>query len=269
MAIKKFFIILFIPATLFLLEESPWLGNVYEFNFLTKYSYSRFSSVNSAVSPLKSTSNDHNLYLMLDFSLPKSLFAAEIRFIDTPRQQFSFSSFALQGRYLLFDDVVGDVVSLVAGADIRGVAGKSVRDVSSYYSGEFEARGNISLGKEFDRLEFWLFRLWALGGIGVANRGSPWLYAKVALEGNRQDKYSWALKFLFNHGYGSRTRVDIDSFRGYGYIRDKSIDILFLFRYNIFARGAIFGEYKRRLYARRCPSKRDTFTFGFNLPFSF
>jgi hypothetical protein len=269
--LKKFlYFLLIIPSICFVLEEKPWLGNVYEFYFLGKYSYSRFSSVDSAVQPLKNTSNDHLLNLNLDFCFSAyHTILTELEFMKTPRRSFGFSSIALQWRYLCLDDIGGDFVSLVVGSNIRVVSKKSLKDISSYRSGEVEIEGNVSVGKEFNGLEFWRFRIWGVGFLGIANRGSLWIRGVLAFEGNDGDTYKWGALLRGSHGYGKKTVVDIDRFRGYGYIRHKNLDVGCYFGYRLDVWGTISFSYERRLFAKRYPKNVNTFIVSYFIPFSF
>jgi hypothetical protein len=262
--------LIFIPTICFVLEEKPWLGNVHEFYFLGKYSYSRFSSVDSSTQPLKNTSNDHNLCFDLDFCVSAyHSILAELEFMKTPRRSFGFSSAAFQWRFLCLDDLGGHFVSLVVGSNIRVVSKKSLTDISAYRSGEVEIEGNISIGKEFYKLEFWKVRVWGTGFLGIANRGSLWVRGILAFEGNSEDNYRWGALLKGSHGYGKKTVVDIDSFRGYGYIRHKNLDIGCFFGYRLDKLGTLFFSYERRLLAKRYPKNVNTFILSYFLPFSF
>ena len=41
----------------------------------------------------------------------------------------------------------------------------------------------LAVGKEWACCQEWFFRLWGLGGVGMANRGSPWVHGVGAVEG--------------------------------------------------------------------------------------
>ncbi len=252
------------------LEYKPWLGEVYEFHFLPKYAYSFYSSVEGSLQPLGSTSNDNLLYFGLEFPFtPEWSVDADLEFVDTPRQSFSFRSTALQLRYLWLDDIVGDSVSLTTGANIRVVSPRSLHDVSCPYYGNTDFQVNISIGKEYDQIEFWRLRLWGFGSVGIANRGSPWFEGKIGFDGNYDERHKWGIYVLGQHGFGRKNYVNIDHFHGYASIRNKFIDIGFFYGYKFRVYGTLKAEYDRRVLAKRCPQRVNTFIVSYSLPFSF
>jgi len=209
------------------------------------------------------------LYFDLEYPLSRISIDAEVQFIDTPRESFCFSTAAFQFRYLLLDDVIGDPISLVAGVNGRYTTDKSLHDISVPYHGPFAIEGALSLGKEFNRKEYWVFRCWFFGGAGIANVGAPWVRGVFALEGNVQETMKLGVYLLGYHGYGLHTVVDIDHFNGYGSIRDKSIDLAIRFGRTFSVYGTFSFEYAHRFYAKRCPENVNAFSISYFLPFSF
>lgn len=253
------------------LEVQPWFGDCLEFHFLGRYSYSRFDKVDHGIPQLDSPFNVNLVYLGLDFSpTPEWSVDTDLQFADTTKEHpFNFRTAAIQGRYLWMDDIVGDKVSLATGASIRATGSKALKDVSCPSHGNVDFEINCSLGKEFDATESWRFRAWGFGAIGHANRGSPWVRAIAAVEGNYDDLHKWAVYVEGINGYGRHTRVLIDHFYGYAKIRQKSIDIGFRYGYAIGVYGTIRVEYIRRVLAKSCPENVNTFMVSYLVPFSF
>ena len=108
-----FLIFLFLTGSMFSLEQAPWFGDVYEFHFLSKYTYSRYNKVDGALYPLDDPANNHLLHFNLSFapSLQWSI-DSDLEFASSPLQDFGFSSVAFQARYLIKDDIIGDPLSL-------------------------------------------------------------------------------------------------------------------------------------------------------------
>jgi hypothetical protein len=267
----KFFRLIFfiLPTIALSLEMQPWFGNTYELSFLGKYAYSRFSSVDSSIPPLANTSNDHLLHFNLEFPVSSALdIDTDLEFTDTPRQSFSFRSYALQTRYLIWDDIVGDILSVDVGANARITSKRSVHDISCPYGNIFDLEGSFALGKEFDQSS-WKVRIWGFGALGIANKGSPWIRGALSLEGNISECNKWALYTHAIHGYGRKTIVYIDHFDGYGPMREKNIDIGLKIGHRFNAWGTLSLEYRRRVYAKRCPEGVNTFAIMYLLPFSF
>jgi hypothetical protein len=265
-----YFLIFICPSFVFVIESHPWFGNPYEFDFLSKYSYSHFSSVDSSVDPLKNASDDHLVLFDLGFTfaVPISL-DMDLEIVDTPRQPFGFRSCAFQGRYLFYNDIIGDCLTLSAGGNIRVVSADSLRDISSPYSSNVNFEATVALGKELFSGFYWKIRVWGLGAAGIANRGSPWVRSSVYFELNSEDNYNFAVFFNGLHGYGKKTVVDIDHFYGYGSIREKNGDVGIKITRKLGVFGSLGAEYKRRLYAKSCPENVNTFEVSYFLPFSF
>lgn len=265
----SFFLLVIFPIFAFVIEHQPWFGNVYEFNFLSKYAYSYFSSVDSAKQSLGKTSNDQLVYLGLELPLsPVWSLDGDIEFTDTPRQSFSLRSLAVQARYLIYDDIIGDKISFAVGGNIRYTSSRSLKDISCPYYANCDFEGNLAVGKEFEG-ELIKTRLWGQGIVGKGNRGSPWIAAIAAFEGNVDQKHKWAFFLTGLHCYGRRTIIDIEHFYGYGKIREKNVEIGGRYGRRFGVWGTLSFEYKRRIYARRCPKEVNTFVLSYLLPFSF
>jgi len=265
-----FLMILFSSYTIFAIEQAPWFGDVYEFHFLSKYTYSRYNKVDGAIFSLDDTSNDHLLHFNLSFapSLQWSI-DSDLEFAKSPRQDFGFCAVAFQGRYLLKDDIIGDPVSLSMGGNFRVVSDNSLKDVSILYHSNVDFEFNIALGKEFSNLDYWRFRFWFYGSGGIANKGSPWLKGEFYIEGNLQERRKWALFVKAMHGYGRQEQINIYDFHGYGKVRQRNIDMGFRYGWRLDVWGSLSFEYKRRILAKRCPENVNFFTLIYLLPFSF
>lgn len=265
---KKLILFILCPISAFLIEIRPWFGNIYEFSLFSTYFYSYYSKFDSSLTPFGS-SNDHLLYFDLEFPLSKFSFDTDLQFINTPRESFCFSSTALQGRYLLADDVIGDFLSVVVGSNVRFTANKSLHDISVPYHGPVAFEGTIALGKELSQRELWILRSWLFGAVGIANKGSPWVRALFSIEGNVQEIFKVGIYLIGYHGYGRKTVVDIENFNGYGSIRDKSIDLAVRVGRTLGTFGTLSFEYMHRFYAKRCPEDVNSFAISYFLPFSF
>ena len=252
------------------LEYQPWFSELYNLHLLSSYSYSYYSSVDGASIPLSSTSKDH--FILFDVEYTPSTnwnINADINFLDTPRQKrMNFMSSAFHLRYLWLDDIIGDPVSFVMGAHIRYVSKDAIRDISCPYHGRVEGEGDISIGKEIDS-SIWRFRLWGWGGVGIANKGSPWLHARVVLEACYNIIHKFAFFFDTLHSYGRKKTVNIEKFYGYGSIRQKSLDLTARYGYKLGRIGTFRVEYSYKISAKRCPKNVKTFTLAYLLPINF
>jgi hypothetical protein len=258
------------PVLGFGLEVQPWFGDVYEFHFLESYAYSRFDTVQGARPQLNSPFNAHLIHTALEFC-PSSEWSidGDFQLADTTAVPFTFRSGALQMRYLWFDDIVGDKVSLATGGHFRITPAQSLHDVScpSHAMADFEL--NISLGRECDVSDAWRWRFWCFGAIGQAIRGSPWIRAIAAIETNINDQHKWAFLAHAVNGYGRHTHFNPDHFNGYGKIREKAVDLTLRYGYRIGVWGTLRFEYQRRFLAKACPQNVNSFIFSYLVPFSF
>ena len=266
--VGRFFFFLF-PLFSWALEVQPWFGNVYEFHFLGSFAYSFFDRVQNGIPQLSSTFYSRVGYLGLDFSpAPEWSLDGDLQLADTTQESPNFRSLALQGRYLWYDDIAGDAVSLSTGLSSRFTNTASLHDVSCPYHSNLDFEINASLGKEFDLNDTCRFRTWAFAAIGHGIKGSPWVKAIAALECNLNDQHKFALYAEGINGYGRHTHVLVDHFDGYAKIRQKSIDIAFRYGYRIGVWGTLRAEYTRRVLAKSCPQVVNCFIFSYLLPFS-
>ena len=266
------FTVLFLlfPFLLISVENQPWFGNVYEFDLTGRYTYSYYHRVPDAITQLDQTSEDHTLYFDLEFPpSPYWSLDADIHFADTPRQAFSFSSTALQLRYLWLDDIIGDPISLTSGFSCRYTCRRSLKDISCPSHRDFDFQAHFAMGKEFDKFEFWRYRIWGYGGLGIANEGSPWMRAILSFETNHKDRNILGVFLFGEHCFGKKIKLNIDHFCGYGRIRSKYISIMVRYGLRINEWGTLRFEYTRRILAKRCPADVNRFAMSFLLPFSF
>lgn len=265
---KKFF--LFFPLFLLSLESQPWFGDVYQFHLLSRYSYSRFNQFQNGRPQLEDTFQANVLYLGLDFSpTPVWSVDTDLQVADTSAMSFNFRSFAVQGRYLWYDDIVGDPVSFATGASMRITGTHALRDISCPSHGNVDFELNFSLGKEFEASNQTLLRTWAYGAIGHANRGAPWVRGILAFEANVDDQHKWAIYAEAVNGYGRHSHVDLNHFYGYARIREKAVDFGVRYGKRLDVWGTLRFEYIRRVLAKSSPEDVNTFRVSYLLPFSF
>ncbi len=247
----------------------PWFGNVYEFHLLSQYSFSRARQIDGLTSNLKSPYHVNLFYFDLDFTPnPEWTFDLDVQFAETTQREFNFRSFAAQGRYLWFDDLIGDPFSFSTGLSVRATPSYFLKDVSCPHHGLVDFEISASIGKEFELQSFWLWRLWAFGGMGQSNAGSPWVKAIVGLETNLYEKHKFALFLETNNGFGKYSNFSFNNFQGYGKTRYKFLDATFRYGYRIGPWGTIRVQIDQRIRSRACP-KFHSFSISYLLPFSF
>ena len=266
---KRLFLLPFLASSLWGLEIKPWFHNTWEFIFTSSYSYGRFNSVQNGRPQLKKPFNENLVSFDLEFSpSPNWDFDTDIEFAATTAESLGVRSGAIQARYLWLDDVLGDPVSLTTGLSIRGVSGRSLRDISCPYHFHLNFEAHAAVGKEWDQRFDWQMRVYGLGAIGMANSGYPWTRAFGMVEGNIQCKHRLGLFTEGYFGFGHHKQVRTKRFNGYADIRHRSIDAGIQYTYVFEIWGQLSLAYAHRFYARSFPEKVNFFTLSYTLPFS-
>lgn len=265
---KKVFLLLF-PCTIFGFVLQPWYPTIGEFQCRSAYSYRYYPCVSQGKNPSSYHSHDHRL----DFNFGVQFWQSwelqfESDFLHSRKLNWGTERVGLQVRHLFLDDVVGDPISLSVGLQGFYVPTRSLRDVSVPY----RAQGNIELGaaigKEMDKNYNWLFRFWGFFGVGIANRGMPWMrplaVAEVKFE-NRHVLKAFTESYI---GFGPRHHVNINDFKGYAKIAHRSIDLGLNYSYLFHIWGSLSLEGVYRLYAHSFPKHAVTAKITYHLPFS-
>lgn len=263
------FICLLVGSQAYALKESPWLGDVYEFELFTDFTYSQYSKINHAVVQPAYAYNNYVTEVDLSFTASESIdLQWEINLARTPHQTYGFRSSALQGRYLFLDDIAGDPISLAVGLNTRAVTGRSVRDVSSPYASYWNGELTISAGKEFSKDEEWKTRGFLFASLGLANHGSLWDRCNASFEVRVKDIHAFQLFGIGYFGYGQNKNVHINAFHGWGEIWHGSVDLGA--KYNCFLDpwGTLSLSYACRVLAYSYPKGEQTIQFSYTLPFS-
>ncbi len=266
---KWLFALILCPVTVFSFVLDPWYTKIGEFQLRSSYAYRYYPTVNQGKNPSSYHSHDQLIDLNLGVQFwPGWDFQIASDFSHTRRLNWGTQRFGLQLRYLLLDDVAGDLVSLSLGLQSYFVPTRNMRDVSSPY----HAQGNIelgaSVGKEIDRTFNWLYRFWGFFGFGFANRGSPWIRPLLAAEMNFHQRHKFKAFTEGYFGFGHRHRVNIRQFNGYGKIAHRSIDLGLNYTYLFKIWGSLGFQYTYRLYAHSFPQHASTFKVEYRLPFS-
>lgn len=262
-------VFLLATALAYSLDQSPWLGDVYEFNLDSEVIYSQYRYINHA--------KEQPLYMYRNYLTKETLsFTAspnlelefELELARTPHQLYGFRSTALAARYLALDDIAGDPVSLSLGANMRAVGGRAVRDVSSPYSSYLNTEIMATLGKEFTKGKDWKSRGYLAAVLGLANHGSAWNRVEAVCEGKIFSSQVLRAFMTGYFGYGPKRNIDIDNFHGWGRVEHRSIDLGAQYRYCFTLWGDLGLSYAYRVFARSYPQNEQTIQISYYLPFS-
>jgi hypothetical protein len=238
-----------IHATVF----QPWLGNYLEFEWSTTAKYQHYDKLSKGANSQKYNSTAYFLQTSLSNAInPQFSVELETVFAHTKKQKNTIDHFKATGRYVWLDDIRGDFLTVTTGLSLIKAFRHSLKDVSSFHHGLGEAELFLSLGKEFSIGTNWDSRWWALTGIGIAEKGSPWLRFIAAYE-KRWDKvheFAGTLCSLWGLGHHS---LKLYHFRGYGPIQHQSVDLSLRYTYLIQYVGHLSVEYTYRIHGRNFP----------------
>lgn len=262
-------LLLLFSFPLFAFKTTPYFGTLAEFYLSPSYSYRYYPDVDRGENPTDYSSHDHlfDLNLSVRF-LPNWEIQSELDFAATRKMNFGLRRTGLQLRYLLLDDVAGDLLSVALGLQLFYVPTRNLRDVSSPYHAQGNAQLGVSIGKEIDRLEDFLAQFYTFLGVGTGNRGFPFMSFLGASTFLWKERHQLQLFGEGYFGFGNRDRVDIARFNGYAKIRHQSIDLGLGYAYLFLVWGKLSAKYAYRVYARVFPEGAHTVTIAYTLPFS-
>jgi len=251
------------------IDSLPWFSEVYSSRTSIGFNYYYFNKISGSLKDCSYPSNNYLSFIGTGFT-PNQDWDVDfdLELVRTPRQNYSFRSSAIQGRYRLLNDINADPISLVVGVNIRGVGSKSVKDVSSPYASYCNFEGTLSLGKEYAYNDSWIVRWSALGALGVANQGYPWCRCEALVEGNCDYNYRLGVYSLGYFGLRGRDYVDVHHFTGWGKVLHQSVDVGAFFRYKFERWGGLKLAYTFRVYALNYPEWQQSATLVYDLPFS-
>lgn len=253
MNIRFIGILLLLPAFCFSTDLEPWFESSVVINAKNSYYFQSYNHIDGCgCTRLRARDSFDTLSAGINYDI----YAAELELTlaQTHHRNFGFDNARLTGRYQLMNDVLADPFSLIAGLTLTQCCTESLNDISSFHHGLFEAELHVSAGKETSCEQFWETRYWGILGIGIADRGSPWLRFNVHWERNWWDRYQFRAYIKTLWGFGGDC-LKIHHFRGYGPIDHQSVDLGIRYDYLLeWLCGAIFSlSYEHRVYAQNFP----------------
>ena len=264
---KSFCFCLMLPIALLATDLKPWFSKDFELQPGTSLLYQHYDYVAAPYKSVRHRGRDG--FYSLSMGLSALDYSGEVEGIlaRTRRQKFDCDSLKLTGRYRLMNDLVGDPVSLTGGITVIQAFKHSVTDISSFHHGEIEMEIHAAAGKEETSENIWSSRQWGLIGIGMADRGWPWLRTHTAWEKNFCDRYQLGFFIETLWGFGKRSLHRDCPFHGYGSINHQSVDIGVKYQcQNLY--GRLTFEARYRAYARNFPKQTAQFLIQMVFPIS-
>lgn len=256
----------FLPIFGDIFELRPWYRPYVQLHGILDYRFQSYRSVNASHTHGRYSSNDHFVDCTLSFAKEPFSYQLEMEFANTKKRNFDWDHISAMGRYLWLNDDIGEPFSLVTGLTLSRAWREAVNDISSFHHGRNELFFHVSLGKQEIKGSQWLSRWWAMWGIGIADRWTPWIEALAAYEWNRCEPHQFSLYINTLWGCGNR-KLKVHDFGGYGPIAHRSIDVGFRYIYEFDCYGVITIGYARRLYAHNFPDNTNILTFSYVYPF--
>lgn len=257
-------------SLVFGLEQSPWLDFPYEFHFNSAFNESYYSNISNANNQKAKYKNSFNEQLRLNLDVTTlALLEAEIEmeFFQTKATNFTLESIAMEVRKQVSDDIQGDFLSTTLGSSFRYVPDHALNDPFVPYQGLLNFEANLALGKEFDQAFDWTKRGYLFLATGIANQGAPYLKVNGVFEMHRMHNL---FGFFFNtyFGFGTKSKIDLNRFHGYGKIEHQSIDLGLRYRYLFDIYGSLSFELLYRVYAFSFPRNLTSIEIRYCFPFS-
>lgn len=247
-------------------DLKPWFPRYLEIQSSAAYWHQQYNAVSEGGGSKKWKSNDDFFHLALEASYESLCGELEGTLASTKRRHFGADNVSATLRYQLLDDIIGDPVSLVAGATVSQVFSQALKDVSVFHHGRIEGELHLSVGRESTSWEVWTSRWWGVGAVGVGDHGSPWLRGEFAWEKNWCNTQFLRFYAMVLGGLGENS-LNVYDFDGYGPIAHRSIDVGAMYRYTFPYGTTLSVAYARRLYAKNCPEKTNCYYFAYDYPF--
>lgn len=247
------FSIFLICSGLNAIEYSPWLGNVLEPNLRASAWLNSYQSVDTGHGVKRQAACDGFFDLDVSLAYRENIeFELEAVAAKTRTHCFGMDSVLFAGKYRFWNDIVGDPLTVTAGAVVSKVFKHALQDIAAFHHGGIQGEVYLSAGREFSCMQFWMSRVWGVVGFGIADLGSPWIRGDIAWEHNCWDRHQFKLFVDTLWGLG-HNNLHLHHFKGYGPVNHQSVDAGIRyslgFDYGIFLRF----EYAYRVYARNCP----------------
>lgn len=266
-AFLLFFLVLG-TCDLYGLEKSAWFGVDHELETALSSKYERFQRLDAVERSTKSIRTERSL--SLNFILPimgKYQLELEGSFAKRSRD-FDFQDFALSARKVLYNDLLGDPLSLITGINMRFIPGRSLSEPILFYHSRFEGQINASVGKEWAKGRYWDWRANAFFALTQANRGCPRFNALLSMEKNFFDQHFLKLAFDTVYGLGKASLQREELFVGYRNLSYSALDTALSYRFDYDLRLKVDLEYRKRIYAHYCAKGYDAFLARLTMPFS-
>lgn len=264
------YIFLCFPVLCRATDLKPWFGNEYEFEVRALLLYQNYHSIATPVRHVRQhKANDGFATLGVLYPFKRFCGEFEATVAYTRHQKGGrWDSFRLTGRYLWLDETRGDVINLTTGLLYTQVYSRALHDISAYHHGHIEGEANFAFGKKYGDLSSkdYAFRWWGVAGVGVADVSKIWFRGDAACEYKYKNKH--LLRLLANTWWGmGHHNLHPNHFKGYGFIRHRSVDLGVRYGWIMERYGTLSIEYARRVFAHNYPEDTNLILFEYAVSF--
>lgn len=248
-------------------DYQPWTKVDLQLYPRVDYIYQHYNKVKGSNGSLNRSGNDHILGFGMYACYSFYSLEFEGRLAHTRDLPCGLDHFKLTGKYQLWNDIVGDPLSVAVGGSVIAASRDAVEEYGLFHHAKLEGEVFVSLGRECSDLSNWLSRWWAMAGIGVGDRGSPWIFSQIAWEKKIFYEWQWRVFADLLFGLGNKAIDFSRQFQGYGLIRHRSVDLGAGIYCSSFCRGDFYLEFKQRVWAYNFPSYAQIFQVCYIYPF--
>src|SRR5207249_3886291 len=143
------------------LQKTPWLGNLFEFEGSIVQEHTQSHELDTKEGTHHRSLHSDLTKAALHFTPQIDLSVeAELNLAKTQDHDFGFDSLKGSVRYLWLNDIAGDIISIITGAQASISPRARVADLSSQNHGVLELETYASFGKEFGYSDSGFFRTW-------------------------------------------------------------------------------------------------------------
>jgi hypothetical protein len=263
------FVLIFfaMPALLHATDLMPWFSKDYEVQTRGTYLFQAYRHIQTPHRNLHHSENSHFYTFSGGISRRDLSGEVEATVANTSRQRPGVDNFRVTARYRLLNDVGGqDRGALTTGLTLTQAFTHSLNDISSFHHGIRETDVHLAVGHEKPCEQFWFTRWWGVFGLGVGDRGSPWIRGDLFWERNWWDLHQLRVFAHSLWGLGHNNLHRTKSFHGYGSIRHQSVDLGIRYSYLFEWSGIMSLEYAYRVYAVNFPAQANLLTFSLFYP---
>ncbi len=251
-------------------DQLPWFEDTLEIQWRTGYYYQHYNYVNADGHDVYWRGRDHIVSTSLAIA-PFPHWSAELEVAGgrTSDWDVSLHRLVAQLRYRWMDDVVGEPLSVVSGLQIRAPFKAAQRSLSTPDHSYMEFEGHLAVGKEMAKWERWYARTWFVVASGVGVTGKCWVRAEGSVEGQSGGGHMLRLFSRSQLGMGDETLDLSESFRDYGDIRYRFVDVGARYTVPFDYIGSLDIEYCYRVWAREFPVRAHLVQVAWVYPFGF